>query len=92
MAWDLRFTDESQPLVMLSRILMRGPIPRIKHVSPMPDAAFSGRFTIDGEERSAGEWRKYLGVVVTSPEKARYGQPGFGGQPRVIGTPKHSTP
>ncbi|MBW2260562.1 MAG: hypothetical protein JRG91_01210 [Deltaproteobacteria bacterium] len=60
-AWDLRFTDESQPLVMLGRLLLRAPIPRIKFVSPMPDAAFSGRFTIDGEERSTGGWRGMLG-------------------------------
>jgi len=71
-AWDLHFTDESQPLVMFSRILMRGPIPRIKHVSPMPDAAFSGRFTIDGEERSAGGWRGMLGHNWGSGHNERY--------------------
>ncbi len=60
-AWDLRFTDESPPIVMIPRVLMRGPLPRIKLASPMPDAAFSGRFTIDGEESAVGGWRGMLG-------------------------------
>lgn len=60
-AWDLRFTDESPPIAMLPRMLMRGPLPRIKLVSPMPDASFSGRFAIDGEERSVGGWKGMLG-------------------------------
>jgi hypothetical protein len=59
--WDLRFEDRSEPLMLYPPVLMRTPVPRFKHTSPMPDAVFRGRFSVDGAERSADGARGMLG-------------------------------
>lgn len=60
-AWDLEFTDPGPPIVMLRPLLFHTPVPRLKVLSPMPNAAFTGRFTIDGNERSTDGWKGMLG-------------------------------
>lgn len=60
-AWDLGFEDEGPPLVLLPSLLLRGPVPKVKFLSPMPDATFGGRLAIDGRERDAEGWKGMLG-------------------------------
>lgn len=60
-AWDLTFTDESEPLMIYPPVLMKAPLPRFKQTSPMPDERFRGVFTVDGQDRSADGFHGMLG-------------------------------
>jgi hypothetical protein len=61
-AWDLRFTTDSRPLLPFpSEAMYTGPFPKSKLVTPYPDARFDGEVTVDGESWSAAGWRGMQG-------------------------------
>ncbi len=55
--WDLSFRCDSSSLRLLPhQFLYDAPLPRSKLVSPYPDARFSGRFEVDGQELEIESW------------------------------------
>jgi hypothetical protein len=72
-SWDLRFTDGGPALVLYPKALMVAPLPKFKLASPMPDAVFEGRYSIDGEEGSADGFKGMLGHNWGPKHNDRYG-------------------
>ena len=53
-SWDLTFTGDAEPCKYLpADWLYEAPLPRTKFVAPFPNARFSGRLEIDGEDDRA---------------------------------------
>jgi hypothetical protein len=62
LAWALRFSQESAPLVHYAHPQMyEAPVPSFKLCSPTPDARFEGSVEVDGERWSLDGWRGMQG-------------------------------
>ncbi len=60
--WDLSFAGEAEPCKYLpADWLYEAPVPKTKFVAPYPDATFSGRLQIDGEEIELDAWPGMIG-------------------------------
>jgi hypothetical protein len=61
-SWQLSFAGEAEPCKYLPADWLYGaPVPRTKFVAPYPDARFSGRLQIDGEEIALDGWPGMIG-------------------------------
>jgi hypothetical protein len=61
-SWDLAFSGDSPPCKYLpADWLYEAPLPRTKFVAPYPDARFSGRLDLGGEEIELAEWPGMVG-------------------------------
>jgi hypothetical protein len=61
-SWELSFAGDAEPCKYLpADWLYRAPVPRTKFVAPYPDARFSGRLQIDGEEIALEGWPGMIG-------------------------------
>ncbi|HEY6550143.1 MAG TPA: hypothetical protein VIY71_02970 [Solirubrobacterales bacterium] len=61
-SWDLTFSGDAEPCKYLpADWLYEAPIPKTKFVAPYPDATFSGRLEIDGEEIALDAWPGMIG-------------------------------
>jgi len=61
-SWDLSFAGDAEPCKYLPADWLYGaPVPRTKFVAPYPDASFSGRLEIDGEEIALEGWPGMIG-------------------------------
>jgi hypothetical protein len=61
-SWDLTFGGDAAPCEYLpAEWLYEAPLPRTKFVAPFPDASFSGRLTVDGEEIELQAWPGMIG-------------------------------
>ena len=61
-SWDLEFSSEVAALRHLPyEFLYRAALPRTKLLSPYPDARFSGRVSIDGEQLDLDRWPGMVG-------------------------------
>jgi hypothetical protein len=61
-AWDLAFEGTAEPCRYLpADWLYDARVPRTKFEAPYPDARFSGRLTLDGEEIAIGGWPGMIG-------------------------------
>lgn len=60
--WDLTFSGDAEPCKYLpADWLYEAPVPKTKFVAPYPDATFSGRLQIDGEEIALEAWPGMIG-------------------------------
>jgi hypothetical protein len=60
--WDLTFAGDAEPCKYLpADWLYEAPVPKTKFVAPYPDATFSGRLEIDGEEIALDGWPGMIG-------------------------------
>jgi hypothetical protein len=61
-SWDLTFAGDAEPCKYLpADWLYEAPVPKTKFVAPYPDATFSGRLRIDGEEIALDAWPGMIG-------------------------------
>jgi hypothetical protein len=61
-SWDLTFSGDAEPCKYLpADWLYEAPVPKTKFVAPYPDATFSGRLQLDGEEISLDAWPGMIG-------------------------------
>jgi hypothetical protein len=61
-AWDLEFTDESEPFHHLPyEVMYRTKLPRTKFLSPYPTASFTGTVTVGDERIEVGGWPGMIG-------------------------------
>ncbi len=61
-AWDLAFHGDARPMVPFpSLALYETRLPRLKYVTPLPDARFEGEITVGGERWVVGGWRGMQG-------------------------------
>jgi hypothetical protein len=61
-SWDLTFAGDAAPCKYLpTDWLYEAPLPRTKFVAPFPDASFSGRLAVDGEEIELQAWPGMIG-------------------------------
>jgi hypothetical protein len=61
-SWDLTFRGDAEPCKYLpADWLYEAPVPKTKFVAPYPDATFSGRLRIDGEEVALEGWPGMIG-------------------------------
>jgi hypothetical protein len=61
-SWDLSFAGEAEPCKYLpADWLYEAPVPKTKFVAPYPDATFSGRLQVDGEEVQLDAWPGMIG-------------------------------
>jgi hypothetical protein len=61
-SWDLTFSGDAEPCKYLpADWLYEAPVPKTKFVAPYPDATFSGRLQIDGEEIALEGWPGMIG-------------------------------
>ena len=61
-SWELTFSGDAEPCKYLpADWLYRAPVPRTKFIAPYPDARFSGRLQIDGEEITLEGWPGMIG-------------------------------
>jgi len=61
-SWDLTFSGDAEPCKYLpSDRLYETRLPKTKFVAPFPDASFSGRLEIDGEEIELAGWPGMIG-------------------------------
>lgn len=61
-SWDLSFGGAAEPCRYLpADWLYEAPVPRTKFVAPFPDASFSGRLQVDGEEVVLDGWPGMIG-------------------------------
>ena len=61
-SWDLSFSGDAEPCKYLpADWLYEAPVPKTKFVAPYPDATFSGRLQIDGEEIALDAWSGMIG-------------------------------
>jgi hypothetical protein len=61
-SWDLTFAGDAEPCKYLpADWLYEAPVPKTKFVAPCPDATFSGRLQIDGEEIALDGWPGMIG-------------------------------
>jgi hypothetical protein len=56
LAWDLRYTSPSAPLLLLAEGLYAGPLPKAKALVGSPLAAFQGEVRVDGERHAIEGW------------------------------------
>jgi hypothetical protein len=60
--WDLAFSGDAEPCKYLpADWLYEAPVPKTKFVAPYPDATFSGRLEVDGEEIALDGWPGMIG-------------------------------
>jgi hypothetical protein len=60
--WELTFAGDAEPCKYLpADWLYEAPVPKTKFVAPYPDATFSGRLRIDGEETALDAWPGMIG-------------------------------
>jgi hypothetical protein len=61
-SWDLTFSGDAEPCKYLpADWLYEAPVPKTKFVAPCPDASFSGRLEIGGEEIALDGWPGMIG-------------------------------
>lgn len=61
-AWTLRYDGEARPIVPFPLdVMYTAPLPKSKLVTPVPDARFDGRVTVDGETWEIAGWRGMQG-------------------------------
>ncbi len=61
-SWDLTFSGDAAPCKYLpADWLYEAPVPKTKFVAPYPDATFSGRLQINGEEIALDAWPGMIG-------------------------------
>jgi len=61
-SWDLTFAGDAKPCKYLpADWLYEAPVPRTKFVAPYPNARFSGRLEVDGEEIALDGWPGMIG-------------------------------
>ena len=61
-SWDLTFSGDAEPCKYLpADWLYEAPVPKTKFVAPFPDATFSGRLQVDGEEIALESWPGMIG-------------------------------
>ena len=61
-SWELSFADDAEPFYFLPRQWMyRAPVPRTKFLSPYPNALFSGKLHVGGEEVALERWPGMIG-------------------------------
>jgi hypothetical protein len=61
-SWDLTFSGDAEPCKYLpADWLYEAPVPKTKFVAPYPDASFSGRLQVDGEEIALEAWPGMIG-------------------------------
>jgi hypothetical protein len=61
-SWELSFSGDAAPCRYLpADWLYEAPLPRTKFVAPFPDARFSGRLVLDGEEVELDGWPGMIG-------------------------------
>jgi hypothetical protein len=61
-SWDLTFSGDATPCKYLpADWLYDAPLPKTKFVAPFPDARFSGRLEVDGEEIELQAWPGMIG-------------------------------
>lgn len=61
-SWDFTFSGDAPPCKYLpADWLYEAPLPRTKFVAPFPNARFSGRLEIDGEELALDGWPGMIG-------------------------------
>lgn len=54
--WDLRYSGEQAPVLLLPKALYKGRFPRAKAVVGLPNARFEGDITINGQSISTEGW------------------------------------
>jgi hypothetical protein len=55
-AWDLQFSGDTPPLLLMPRRMYQLPLPRAKTVVPRPLAQFVGTITVDGKPQVIDSW------------------------------------
>jgi len=55
--WDLTFADGQPPLFLLPHERYEGGFPKAKSLVGVPQARYSGRLTVDGQEMRVDDWR-----------------------------------
>jgi hypothetical protein len=61
-SWDFSFSGDAEPCKYLpTDWLYEAPVPKTKFVAPFPDASFSGRLQVDGEEIELNGWPGMIG-------------------------------
>jgi hypothetical protein len=61
-SWDLAFSGDAEPCKYLpADWLYEAPLPRTKFVAPFPNASFSGRLAVAGEEIELDGWPGMIG-------------------------------
>ena len=59
--WDLAFRGEARAMVLYPPRLYELPVPRLKIVTPLPDARFEGELEVGGERWVVSGWRGMQG-------------------------------
>jgi hypothetical protein len=87
-AFDLAYTCDAPPMVPFhTPALYETKLPRLKYVSPVPDARFTGTIDVDGRHIEVDGWRGMYGHNWSNAHGYRYSwvqAVGFEGHPDVV--------